>query len=65
MENCADVRSDKPEDACLCYCATCRIVYAIYMLGRAVLTAPHTKIGDHLKDDEVDILQTHITKAWD
>jgi len=32
MENCCETRSDKPEDACLCYCSTCRLVYVIYML---------------------------------
>ena len=33
LGNCCETRSDKPEDACLCYCAVCRIVYAIYMLS--------------------------------
>jgi len=32
-ENCAEVRSDKPEDACLCYCGTCRIVWVLYTLS--------------------------------
>jgi len=31
-ENCCEVRSDKPEDACLCYCGICRLVYVIYMM---------------------------------
>jgi len=33
LGNCCECRSDKPEDACLCYCAVCRIVYVIYMLS--------------------------------
>ena len=36
-ENCGEIRADSPADACLCYCGTCRITYAIYMLGRAIL----------------------------
>jgi len=38
-ENCGEIRADEPEKAALCYCGACRVVYALWMLGRAVLTA--------------------------
>tara|TARA_Y100001938_G_C8076634_1_gene426512 strand:+ start:771 stop:1130 length:360 start_codon:yes stop_codon:yes gene_type:complete len=62
MENCADYTAEQAEDCFDCRCSTCRIVYAIWMMGRAIMQRPINP------DEEVQIQdahQTSITKSWE
>lgn len=55
-ENCAEIRADNPGNGCLCYCGTCRMTYAIYMLGRAILF-PQLKDRDE-RQTTLDLFDT-------
>lgn len=60
MENCCDYNADGAKDCGICACSTCRIVYAIYMVGQAIMQK-------RIKTDDVEIDegQSSILKSWE
>jgi len=60
MENCTDYPAREAQECGDCFCATCRIVYAIYMVGKAIMQDRIEK-----NDVEVDEGQSSILKSWE